>query len=154
MSDEAEDWERLVLRGKTAAAGAVRKLATDVISWLEEWQEPKRSSYRSNLLTEEEYGAMLEGQGGVCAICKEKPRSGRLAVDHIHGTETVRGLLCNRCNTALGLFKDDPDRLAVAIVYLKHRKAVPPLEQTKEQDEGVTVRLGDAYLRGKSQKPG
>lgn len=62
---------------------------------------------------------MLERQGGVCAICKEKPKNGRLAIDHLHGTDKVRGLLCSPCNTALGLFKDDPERLAAAIEYLK-----------------------------------
>ena len=114
-----EHWESLVRRGKIAVQGATRKLATDAIEWLEEWQKPKGSRFRSDLLTEDEYKAMLEAQGGVCAICNEKPKSGRLAVDHIHGTERVRGLLCNLCNPALGLFKDDPDRLKAAIEYLE-----------------------------------
>ena len=63
---------------------------------------------------------MLERQSGVCAICGGKPKSGRLHVDHIHGTDRVRGLLCNLCNPALGLFKDDTVRLAMAIEYLNH----------------------------------
>ncbi len=114
-----EDWENLAKRAKTAVQGAARKLATEAVEWLEEWQKPKAARYRSDLLTADEYNAMLEAQGGVCAICKKKPKAGRLAVDHVHGTDKVRGLLCNLCNSALGLFKDDPDRLKVAIEYLR-----------------------------------
>src|SRR5437764_1503494 len=105
--------------GKTAVQGAALKLATDAIETLEEWQKPRESRFRGNLLTEDEYEAMLEAQGGVCAICKEKPKGSRLSVDHVHGTDQVRGLLCNLCNPALGLFKDNPDRLKRAIEYLE-----------------------------------
>src|SRR5438093_8357531 len=69
-----EDWENLVKRGKTAVQGAALKLATDAIETLEEWQKPRESRFRGNLLTEDESEAMLEAQGGVCAICKEKPK--------------------------------------------------------------------------------
>ena len=104
------------------------KLATDAVKWLEEWQKPKGPRYRSDLLTEEEYNAALERQGGMCAICQEKPKTGRLAVDHVHGTDSVRGLLCNLCNPGLGLFKDDPARLARAIEYLKRAGALKKQE--------------------------
>ena len=33
-----------------------------------------------------------------------------LSVDHCHETGKVRGLLCHRCNTAIGLLRDDPER--------------------------------------------
>jgi hypothetical protein len=118
MTNEPEDWEKLLQRGKTAVQGAAYKFATDAVKWLEEWQKPKAPRYRSDLLTEEEYAAMLESQGGVCAICGDRPKTGRLHADHIHGTDTVRGLLCGLCNPALGLFKDDPIRLTKAIEYL------------------------------------
>lgn len=46
-------------------------------------------------LTEDEYAAILEEQGGVCAICGKPPKEDRrLAVDHDHTTMAVRGLLC------------------------------------------------------------
>lgn len=45
-----------------------------------------------------EYDAILKLQGGRCAICRGKPKSKRLAVDHDHGSGAVRGLLCSRCN--------------------------------------------------------
>jgi hypothetical protein len=72
-------------------------------------------------ITSEEYEAMLQEQGGVCAICRRGPevsKHGRLAVDHDHGTDAVRALLCSSCNVALGLFQDDPDVLMAAVGYL------------------------------------
>jgi hypothetical protein len=53
-----------------------------------------------------------------CTICGSKER---LCIDHNHTTDKFRGLLCSKCNSALGLFKDDPIRLTVAIQYLKDR---------------------------------
>lgn len=49
-------------------------------------------------LTASEYSALLEAQGGRCAICRARPKSKRLAVDHDHKSGAVRGLLCSRCN--------------------------------------------------------
>lgn len=40
-------------------------------------------------------------------------------LDHDHRSGTFRGWLCSFCNTGLGLFFDDPDRLRRAIVYLE-----------------------------------
>jgi predicted nucleic acid-binding Zn ribbon protein len=58
-------------------------------------------------ITLEEWDIMLLQQGGVCAICK-RPQSvegKRLAVDHDHITNRVRGLLCNPCNMLIGLME-------------------------------------------------
>lgn len=71
-----------------------------------------------------QYDELLLKQSGGCAICGviasflENGRSKRLAVDHCHTTGQVRGLLCENCNRGLGLFKDEPERLKAAIVYL------------------------------------
>lgn len=64
------------------------------------------------------YEAMLLEQGGTCAICREPPSAKALAVDHDHNTGRVRGLLCHQCNTGLGHFRDDLNRLAGAMRYL------------------------------------
>lgn len=64
-----------------------------------------------------DYEAMLERQGGACAICK---RTGlTLCVDHCHLTGEVRGLLCIRCNSAIGFCSDDPALLQAAAAYLQ-----------------------------------
>jgi Recombination endonuclease VII len=68
----------------------------------------------------EEFRAILERQGNACAICK---RSGvRLYIDHCHVTRMVRRLLCGKCNTGLGFFSDDPDRLRAAAEYLEEAR--------------------------------
>lgn len=76
---------------------------------------------RSYGITPERYDTMLAAQGGHCAICPAKEPGGRgkfFHVDHDHTTGKVRGLLCHRCNTALGLFQDSPAALKLAIKYL------------------------------------
>ena len=66
-------------------------------------------------LTLEDFEAMLASQGGGCAICG-KPDVDH--VDHDHQTGRVRGILCFRCNVAIGQMDDDSDRLAAAMAYL------------------------------------
>ena len=74
-------------------------------------------------ITHEYYNQMFKKQGGKCKICGGKPngqgkKNGRLAVDHCHDTGKVRSLLCNNCNTGIGLFKHDQELLKKAIKYL------------------------------------
>jgi Recombination endonuclease VII len=64
-----------------------------------------------------EYDALLEKQGGACAICRKRSKR-RLCVDHCHLTGTVRGLLCAACNLALGTLKEDQASLVAALAYL------------------------------------
>lgn len=80
-------------------------------------------------LTEERYFEILAEQDGHCAICprtdgrrKQKtctPTKFHFAVDHDHDTGQTRGLLCDTCNRALGMFRDDPELLRNALAYLK-----------------------------------
>ncbi len=73
-------------------------------------------------LTEEDYIKMIDAQKGCCWICdtSEKDNGKRLVVDHNHVTGKVRGLLCGRCNTGIGGFRDDVELLSAAISYLKN----------------------------------
>lgn len=81
-------------------------------------------------MTNAEYARMMADQNGLCAICgkpetaKHKTSGGSrsLAVDHCHNGGHVRALLCSACNTGLGSFGDDPDRLRAAIEYLERHK--------------------------------
>lgn len=67
--------------------------------------------------------ALIEKQGGTCAICKLPPSIDVLdrawQIDHDHKTGKVRGLLCRHCNWALGHFNDDVNTLQAAINYLR-----------------------------------
>lgn len=74
---------------------------------------------RSYGISLEQYEEMLERQNGVCAVCERKCSvHPNLSVDHDHVTGKVRGLLCNKCNTALGKLRHDPKILRRAIAYL------------------------------------
>ena len=70
-------------------------------------------------LTAEQYAALLDHQGGACAICKGR-RPYRLHVDHCHVTGRVRGLICKRENRLLALVKDDPALLRAMADYLEN----------------------------------
>ena len=72
-------------------------------------------------LSREDYTALLLAQNGCCAICgssSPKGPQGTFLVDHDHGTNTVRGLLCHPCNVGLGFFQDTPETLTKAAAYL------------------------------------
>jgi Autographiviridae endonuclease VII len=99
--------------------------------YIAQWQrEHPRSRKNGELkrafgITIEQYDEMFKAQKGLCKLCR-KPEPGTrngkrkmLAVDHDHVTGKVRGLLCSKCNTALGLFNESPELLEAAITYLK-----------------------------------
>jgi hypothetical protein len=63
-------------------------------------------------ITEEDYQKMFNEQNGVCKICGNHPSphgknktSVVLHIDHDHTTGKIRGLLCSRCNGALGWYE-------------------------------------------------
>lgn len=68
------------------------------------------------------YDRMFKDQDGLCAICCNPPLGKKttqmLAVDHCHATGRVRGLLCHKCNAAIGFFKDSPELVKKALDYL------------------------------------
>ena len=69
-------------------------------------------------LTLEDYISLLNSQGNKCAICGGSD-SRALNVDHDHQTGRIRGLLCTKCNTALGLLDEDTCCLRAALKYLE-----------------------------------
>jgi hypothetical protein len=99
--------------------------------WSKRYRENNPDSERARHLmreygiTIEQYNAMEVQQGGVCAICKQpetQERNGvkyRLAVDHCHKTGNVRGLLCFKCNSAMGSFEKRDVPLANVEKYLE-----------------------------------
>ncbi len=69
-------------------------------------------------LSLQQYQVMCEAQNHECLLCHQKPR--KLFVDHDHMTGRVRGLLCNRCNVAVGYI--EKTNLAVVLFYLNREK--------------------------------
>lgn len=78
----------------------------------------KRTRLKRYGITIEEYNAILIKQNGKCAICGNGSTEKDLSVDHDHITGHIRGLLCNSCNMAIGLFDENITLLRKAIDYL------------------------------------
>lgn len=106
-----------------------QKAADGLASWCRSCHSVISLKYRNTVglqrkygITAEEYADMVARQNGVCCICGKPPQGKytRLSVDHCHKTGRVRGLLCNRCNRAIGLFEDDPRLITVAAAYLSN----------------------------------
>lgn len=109
-----------------AFTGTVRVCITCWPHWRQELLAARLSDRSGVRLTA---AALRIEQLGRCAICgtlEEDVPGKRLHLDHDHQSGRVRGLLCTNCNTGLGQFKDDPERLLAAIRYL--REATLPRE--------------------------
>jgi hypothetical protein len=82
-------------------------------------------------VTSQEVQDLFVKQGGKCAICgsegfkMNKWQKSGLVLDHCHTTGVVRGVLCNNCNRGLGLFQDNQESLAKAIIYLEGATTIP-----------------------------
>lgn len=63
-------------------------------------------------MTSENKAALLASQGGVCAICMERPK--KPVIDHDHSSGAVRGVLCHGCNIKLAAVEDENFRTAAA----------------------------------------
>ena len=101
---------------KLARRLARYKPRRQIISW-----KHKLQRYGLTLL---DYRKLLGAQNNRCGICgityNESIKRYRRAfdVDHDHSTGAVRGLLCMKCNGAIGLFADNITSLQRAIIYL------------------------------------
>jgi len=97
----------------------------------------KKSRFIKNYgITIERYEEMYSEQWGMCPICgslkdssftPRKKTSEVLCVDHCHNSGKVRGLLCSKCNTVLGLMNDNPNFLRNAADYLDYCKELHSL---------------------------
>lgn len=91
----------------------------------ERWLMLKETKPHLKLLyniTLEDYNVMFTKQEGCCLGCKQHRSLFKrdLCVDHCHITGKIRGLLCDSCNKALGLIKDDKNVLLNLITYLNN----------------------------------
>ena len=65
-------------------------------------------------LTEDQYNDLMKNEN--CQICNVELT--KKCIDHCHSTNKIRGVLCNNCNTALGLVGDNINTLQKMIEYL------------------------------------
>jgi len=83
-------------------------------------------------ISPEAQAAMLLAQGNCCAGCKVSFDECSSHLDHNHRTNKVRGFLCQPCNQAAGLLRDDPDRAMMLAAYLrKHAET----EETPDENQ-------------------
>ena len=100
-------------------------------------------------ITKEEFFKILNDQNNKCKICNidliifstKHNKSNTLCIDHCHETGQVRGFLCNNCNRALGLLKDNENILISAYNYLVHYKS-DELRENLEVDNPDPSQLG------------
>lgn len=102
--------------------------------YVQKWKKKRWWSLRYGI-TKKDYAILSEFQKNCCAICKRtRAEFGRRwPIDHDHKCcpgvrwcgKCIRGLLCMRCNMAIGMLLDDPNFLENAISYLKN----PPTNQ-------------------------
>lgn len=99
------------------------------------------------ITSREHYERLFAEQSGRCAICllpetgrDPSGRTKRLAIDHDAETGRIRGLLCSRCNPAIGLLRHDPERLQRAIDYLSHVAPESTIGAIAVLDEAVQKR--------------
>lgn len=75
-------------------------------------------------LTLEQWNALFDQQGACCAVCRTTdPGKRGWCVDHAHvarddGSYFIRGILCNRCNIAIGMLSDNVEVMQRAIDYV------------------------------------
>lgn len=103
-----------------------------VKTYQDKWPDKIRDKdyQRTYGITLEDYNKMFAKQKGKCAICrrpetakrKDKSATLRLAVDHNHKTNKVRGLLCMKCNIVLGYFEKHQSDITKVSKYLEKHK--------------------------------
>ena len=74
-------------------------------------------------LSSDRFDNLMAVQGSACATCKMPfdwgDKQTKPHVDHCHDSGRVRGILCNRCNSVLGLVQDNKELLSALAGYLE-----------------------------------
>ena len=87
--------------------------------WYKKWK------LRQYGLTLEQFEELLRAQNNRCRICSQEfSTKGRFrpCVDHCHSVGHVRGLLCQNCNTAIGLLSNSVTRVERLLKYLRQEE--------------------------------
>lgn len=108
-------------------------------------------------MTIEDERKMLEAQDYRCPMCLTALTRKNLAIDHDHACcpsekrsscgRCVRGILCKKCNSAIGLFKDNTNVLRRAVAYLDRFTKAAPAENFSEPTgmSGLQASLAGPY---------
>ena len=121
-----------IVSGPRKSPEAIKRALDYTSGWRKRNKEHLKKYYRKTAISrhamdEDEYQELLASQKGGCAICGAPPLEGRhLDIDHDPSCcpgvfscgNCIRGLLCVRCNRALGMFADNKDFLKAALEYL------------------------------------
>lgn len=97
----------------------IRRRETRLLNSTEENLSRRNRRLRKYGITPEKYDLLFQQQGGKCAICGSTSIGRHLSVDHDHKDGRVRGLLCIKCNTGLGMLNDDYDIVVAASEYIR-----------------------------------
>lgn len=99
-----------------------------------------RNLIKNYNITLNQYNQILIKQNYTCYICKKpesSKRNTKLCVDHCHTTNKIRSLLCNNCNRALGLLKEDFNSLLNLAKYVQeHNSLIQPAPNGANQVQG------------------
>ena len=87
----------------------------------------KKQSIKKHKISLTEFTSVVERQNYECPICHSKLEKYRGAIDHDHtccpGNTScgmcIRGVICRPCNTGLGMFRDNPELLRSAALYIE-----------------------------------
>ena len=84
------------------------------------YYKPHEVMRRKFSLTEDQYNKLMSNTN--CQICDAELT--KKCIDHCHSTNKIRGILCNNCNTALGLVGDNIQTLQSMVEYLNLDRVV------------------------------
>lgn len=123
---QAKNLEKVKVRRRTW----YKKNRKRILKALKQNYDPKKHRIKSRKykygLGEQKFNALMRAQANKCVICKRRfswhKKNSKPHVDHSHLTDKIRGLLCSKCNLALGLFGDCPKVLRRAADYLEKSK--------------------------------
>ncbi|SRR6266852_3596238 len=98
--------------------------------YMKQWYLGRKEIYKESHLkrtyglTIDDLLSLMERQDNLCSICKtdlKELNPKNVHIDHCHDSEEmkIRGILCNKCNMALGLLNDDPKLFEACIKYLE-----------------------------------
>ena len=104
--------KRTYASGKVSSQSKCKNCERSVRS---KYYKPHEYMRRRFKLTEERYAELMDVE--ICELCGGG-FDGKKCIDHSHKTEKIRGVLCNKCNTALGLVGDNVETLSRMIDYI------------------------------------